>query len=361
MLSWSVAAVVDFWRRPVRAEPLALFRIVFGVTYLAALLIGLAPELNRYLELCPPEALDGWLGATGRWSLFRAPAHFPERKPEETPFLSPEFARAWNDWGGRRENVQAMFALLVLAVVGLTLGLCTRTCSVAAWLLTISFHHRILWTINGGDDMFREGLFYLAVPGLLTAILNIGQGVPREPAPAAAVWSLDRRWARRRGDASRAAGPVFIAPWSVRLIQIQLCMVYFFTGLAKLGADWIHGEALYWVMNDLALARWPYFRLPVPMWLCRLASWGTISWEIGFPLLVACRWFRRGTLLVGVLLHLGILASMEVGWFSQVTLCWYAVFLPGDRLAAALARLSPGKGPAAATLASAEACAAAAP
>jgi hypothetical protein len=327
-----VTMVVNFWRRPVRAEPLALFRIVLGITYLSALLIGLAPDLNRYLDLCPPETLDKWLGTTGRWSIFRAPAYFPERTAADGPFISEETAAIWNTWGAKRDNVFLMFALLVVAVLGMTLGCYTRLCATIAWLLTISFHNRLLWTINGGDDMFRTGLFYVAIGGIIGWIC--GERI----APAAAVWSLDRR-RQIRNDPAAAEKPVYIAPWSVRLIQIQLCAVYFFTGLAKIGADWIDGTALYWVLNDLSLTRWPYSKLPVPMWMCQLASWGTLVWEIGFPLLVAVRWFRPWTLLAGVALHIGILLSMEVGWFSQVTLCWYAVFLNGDMLAGFAARL----------------------
>lgn len=315
-----VTMLVNFWRQPVRAEPLALFRIVLGITYLGALLIGLAPDLNRYLDLCPPETLDGWLGTTGRWSIFRAPAYFPERTAIDGPFISEEHAAAWNAWGAKRDNVFLMFALLVVAVLGMTLGCYTRLCCAIAWLLTISLHNRILWTINGGDDMFRTALFYLTI------------------APSGAVWSLDRRRQIRHNPAE-ADRPVYIAPWSVRLIQIQLCAVYFFTGLAKIGADWIDGSALYWVLNDLSLTRWPYFKVPMPMWICRLSSWGTLVWEIGFPLLVAMRWVRPWALLAGVALHVGILLSMEVGWFSQVTLCWYAVFLNGDMLAGLAARL----------------------
>jgi hypothetical protein len=319
-MSW----LYDFWTKPMRAEPLALFRIVLGATYLLSLVIGLAPDLDRYQELCPPEGLDNWLGSSGRWSLFRAPAHFPQRAPEDGPLVPPALAEAWNAWGAKRSTVFTAFGVLVIAVFGMTIGWRTRLCTTIAWLLTISFHNRLLWMLNGGDDMFRTALFYLTVSGLFS--LRFGEAV----APASAVWSVDR-WRQRCKAAPDA--PVYIAPWAVRLMQIQLCAVYFFTGLAKIGDDWLNGEALYWVLNDVSVMRWPYHWLPLPLWACRLASWATILWEIGFPLLVAVRWLRPLTLLAGVALHVGILVSMEVGWFSQVTLCWYAVFLSGDSLA----------------------------
>ena len=147
-----------------------------------------------------------------------------------------------------------------------------------------------------------------------------------------------------------------IAPWSVRLMQIQVCLMYFFTGLAKLGDsfdprlivdqgwgvffaqwiknDWLDGQAIYWVLNDVSLTRWPYCRLVVPMLICRLLSWGTIVFEVGFTFFVCIRPLRKYILIGGLLLHLSILASMEIGWFSQATMCWYILWVPGERISA---------------------------
>ena len=63
--------------------------------------------------------------------------------------------------------------------------------------------------------------------------------------------------------------------------------------MVKLNADWLRGEAVYWVLNDAAVARWPYCRFPVPLRLCRLASWGSLFFEIGFPFFVLFRRLRR--------------------------------------------------------------------
>jgi hypothetical protein len=93
------------------------------------------------------------------------------------------------------------------------------------------------------------------------------------------------------------------------------------------------------VLNDLSLTRWPYYWLPVPMIICRLLSWGTLVFELGFALVMALpprsaflRRLRLSWLLAGVALHVGILVHTEVGWFSPATLCWYVLFLPGERL-----------------------------
>ena len=144
-----------------------------------------------------------------------------------------------------------------------------------------------------------------------------------------------------------------IPPWSVRLMQIQVAVMYLFTGLTKLGdvrlvdgwarGDWVDGTALYWVMNDVAVTRWSYAQLPVPMAVCRLMSWVTLIFEIGFAFFIMVRPLRAPVLLLGVALHLGILLTMEIGWFSQVTLCWYLLFVPGDRLSSLVAWARPSR------------------
>jgi hypothetical protein len=189
--------------------------------------------------------------------------------------------------------------------------------------------------LNGGDSLFRLGLYFLLL------------------APAGATWSIDA-WMRARGERPRPLHPLtrpkFIEPWSVRLMQIQLVFMYLFTGLTKLAdlrpdaqwgwwwprGDWLDGNALYWVLNDISLTRWSFAQFPIPLFACKLLTWGTLFFEIFFGLLMLSRWTRGLTLLAGVALHLGILFTMEIGWFSQVTLCWYLLFLRGDTLSNAL-------------------------
>ena len=46
---WPV--LVAFWTKPIRAEPLALFRILLGSTFLISLLMNVAPDLKLYLQM----------------------------------------------------------------------------------------------------------------------------------------------------------------------------------------------------------------------------------------------------------------------------------------------------------------------
>lgn len=252
--------------------------------------------------------------------------------------MPKEYADAWTHWCEQPAHEYLLFGVWVASLACLTVGLCTRPAAVLALLLTVSFHLRIVQTTNGGDSVARCGLFCLML------------------APAGVVWSLDA-WARRRWRAWRglppAVGPVLVPAWPVRIMQIQLCFMYFFTGLVKIvndlpalfqtgkvpdGADWLTGHAVYWVLNDIELNRVPYAWLATPLWLCMVLSWGTLVFEIGFPLLVLSRRLRPWLLLAGLSFHLGIWLTTEVGWFSAMTMCWYCVFVSGGQLDA-VARL----------------------
>jgi len=310
--------VVRFWSEPIRAEPLALFRILVGGSMLVMLLLSHLPRLAGDIGpdgLCPLEPIEARLDRSQRFCLVRGPHNLPYA---EEAFSARTVAR-WRDWGNTGAGAFTLLALWALALAGLTVGAGTRLCAVVAWALTVSFHLRLPWLINGGDRLYRHALFYLMI------------------APAGATWSVDA-WLRCRLGL-QLAGAVLIPPWSVRLIQIHLAYLYLHTGLGKVWdgewtEDWLGGEALYWLLNDLAMSRWSYLDVPVPLWLCKVGSWGTLVFEIGFPVAVVLGWLRPWWLLAGVAFHVGIFLTTEVGWFSQATLCWYAVFLSAERCAA---------------------------
>jgi hypothetical protein len=374
-----------FWCRPVRAEPMAAFRICLGVVILLSTLTSLLPYLDLYMDpetgLCPPDSLnkppDGWLKRSGRFCLVLGPVSLPPdsllklwpfdelaamvpegvatRKvdvrvggmqvgavamvPEGVAGWWKERGKEWEEWAKTRRAIYLFFFLWVASVALMTVGLFTRTSTIVAWALTVSFHHRLTWLNNGGDSLFRVGLFYLMLM------------------PSGAVWSLDyvlrRRWAAWkaawRGLPLAPPRPVRVPPWSLRLAQIQICMVYLFTGLVKALVyfpansgdtwgqwaenDWINGQAVYWVLNDLSLNRFPYESFPIPLVVCALLSWLTLIFEIGFPVFVSFRVLRPWLLLGGVAFHFGIWFHTEVGWFSFVTISWYPLFLSGEFLA----------------------------
>jgi hypothetical protein len=298
--------------QPIRAEPLALFRILVALTMIGSALTSVAVDLPRFWSsdgLIPGEVTDKFLEGNNRFCVLRGFDGIPVIRK----WLPADLVESSKRWMSSTAGISTAFVVWMTALVLLAAGCYSRTSAFVAWLLTVSFNHRALWAMNGGDDVGVQLLFYLIL------------------APAGAIWSLD---ALRKRKKCVDTSPPLIAPWSVRLIQIQLCFIYLATAFSKMDFsvslfenDWITGQSVYWVLNDSELSRWSYGFLPVPMLLCRLAAWGTIAFEFGFALLVWFRRLRPWVLAAGITLHLGILVTMEVGWFSQFTLCYYAVFL----------------------------------
>jgi hypothetical protein len=330
--------VWDFWAQPIPAEPLALFRVALGVTIFLSAMTGIFPRLVLDLgpdPLIPASALGDWPRESGRFCLLVGPGGVPLLEDWIPP--DSDVARNWAWLGDQPWFNYLMFGVWMLAVVAMTTGWRTRLMTFVCWLLACSFHTRLAWLNNGADSLYRLGLFYLIF------------------SRAGAVWSLDAWRQQRRAERLGEAVPaqVLVPAWPVRLLQIQLILMYFFTFLAKVtagypedelragnwwaairGQDYWNGEAVYWVLNDTTLHRFPYHMVPIPLFVCRVLTWGTLIFEGGFAFFVVWKRTRPALLVIGVLFHLGILLHTEVGWFSQVTLCWYTLFLSAPTAAA---------------------------
>jgi hypothetical protein len=159
-------------------------------------------------------------------------------------------------------------------------------------------------------------------------------------ADCGSVWSVDSWLARRRrasGVTDRVIGSP-IAP--LRLIRVQVGLVYLSSGLWKLfNEPWRDGSAVHYVLNNNAYQR---FRFQIPPgldWLTTFLTYGVLFWEISFGLMVMYRPTRRIVLLVGVMMHLGMLTAIEIGPFGWVMLASYVSFLEPERVASLPDRL----------------------
>ena len=82
-MSWPLyplLVVYRFWTAPIRAEPLAAFRILLGAVMVLALLTGLAWRLSDALgddPLAPAKTRYDWFERSGRYSLLTGPVGIP--------------------------------------------------------------------------------------------------------------------------------------------------------------------------------------------------------------------------------------------------------------------------------------------
>ena len=141
------------------------------------------------------------------------------------------------------------------------------------------------------------------------------------------VWSLDARRSNRanNGDAGRVPG------WPLLLMRWQVALIYLSSGLWKISYPmWRDGSAVHWALSLNAFHRLPW---PVPVeWAPFIAflTWGTVLFELLFPVLVFFRPTRGPILLAGIGLHVGLWATLELGPFSYLMIASYIAFLDPD-------------------------------
>lgn len=205
--------------------------------------------------------------------------------------------------------------LWAIAAGMLALGWQTRIAAIATFALNASFVNLNPNIDNAGDVIRCIIVFYLML------------------CPCGAVWSVDRLIEKYRSRVALSHARIVVSPWPLRLLFVQLTLIYFMNGLYKLGgANWWSGDSLYYVLCDVTLTRFSYAQFPVPFWLTRIMTWLVLVWEVGFPLWVSLRWTRTAALWIGVLFHVGIYVSLELGNFAPYILTLYLPLVPWERM-----------------------------
>jgi hypothetical protein len=159
-------------------------------------------------------------------------------------------------------------------------------------------------------------------------------------ADCAARLSVDA-WRRPAGSGTVASQPI----WPLRLIRIQVALVYLTSGFYKLlGPAWRDGSAIHYTTGHNIYGRILHlYPLPGSLdWMLTLLTYATVLWEISFAFMLLNRVTRRIALVAGVAVHGGIWALMEIGPFSWMMLATYVAFLDPHAAARFVSSRLPG-------------------
>ena len=200
------------------------------------------------------------------------------------------------------------WSLLVLASL-LVLGLFSRPAAILTWFLQLACAKSGGLFSYGADNLITIGLFYLMI------------------APLPDSWSLDQLF---RHCAVR--NPQMLG-FHRRVLQVHLCLIYFFGGLTKcLGAGWWNGSNLW---RSLTI---PPFNVFAPAWI---SSWGFLLPALGifvcllettYSFLIWWPRSRRPILYAICALHLGVGLAMGMHLFAGIMLVLnLAAFGPGEQ------------------------------
>ena len=112
-------------------------------------------------------------------------------------------------------------------------------------------------------------------------------------------------------------------------IMIQICIIYFFSGLHKLeGETWRNGTALYYILNsnDFSPSLLNIY-ISKSIFIIKFLTWFTIFFQLSFPILIWFKKTKKVYIILGIFLHLGIFILMKIDNFSFVLISCYSVFL----------------------------------
>ncbi|MFE5948541.1 HTTM domain-containing protein [Streptomyces sp. NPDC056480] len=281
----------SFWFQPQPMIVLGIVRICFGLL-VAAWAIALLPDLLTFF------------GSSG---------------------VSPHPMSIPYTWGllhlfPADQAVFTVWAMTLLSALALAAGWHSRAAALVVFVCLMSFTRRDPSVINSGDALLVVEALFLTL------------------APSGAALSLDRR---------RTAGSFWTsqrrAPWAVRLLQVQMCLIYLTTVQLKLrGETWIDGSAVSYALRlpELANFQLPGWLVGQPQ-IMQIATWGTLFVEFALATLVWNLRLRPWILCAGATLHLSILATIKVGCFSFAVFILYLAFIPPSSAVSWLSRLSP--------------------
>lgn len=246
----------------------------------------------------------------------------------------------WTMWGMKEYHFDTLWSyfwyiksptVLWIAHIGalvvfllLTLGLFSRVMSVLAYLIAVSYVHRVVPGAFFGLDKINC---------MLAMYLMLG--------PCGACFSLDRWLKRQKADDDELPPPKRSvgANVALRMIQLHMCVIYLFAGLGKLqGVTWWDGSAVWESVANLEyqsldmtwLAHWPR--------LITLMTHVTVFWELFYIVLVWHRAWRPAVLASAVVVHGGIALAMGMITFGLIMLVGNAAFLSPRFVRAALAK-----------------------
>ncbi len=188
-----------------------------------------------------------------------------------------------------------LWSCLLGASVCLLLGLFSRPAAIVTWYLYLSTVKSGNLFSYGVDNFTLIGLFYLMI------------------APLPDRWSLD--WQRR----TRAVVDPGRLGFHLRLLQIHLCLIYFFGGVTKAtGLGWWNGSSLW-----RALAGPPFDLVPLHFLVfirafLPLAGIFVCLIETGYPIFIWWRKTRAIWLGSVIAMHFAIGLTMGLYLFSLV-------------------------------------------
>ncbi|HBU38281.1 MAG TPA: HTTM domain-containing protein [Planctomycetaceae bacterium] len=280
--SWWTAWTA-FWFTPSNPFLLSVLRIFVGSLLAWSNFVWLLDQEGFF-------GLSGWQSAGNVWRLNDQPWHWSWYFPAQTLLAT-----------------KSLTAVSLLASISLSVGLLTRPAACIAFAGYVSAVNRAPLNTFGFDDVL----------GIMLVPLIIGTAGARLSVDSI-VWK-------------KQSVPNTETTIALRLIQVHLCILYFFSGCGKLlGASWWEGTAIWGAVANIQYRTIDLTFLAWHPLLINALTLGTLFWEVSYSALIWPRLTRPLVLAMAVFVHLGIGLTMGMMEFGIAMLIANMAFLPLD-------------------------------
>jgi len=266
--------ITNFLNKQVSGAPLVLFRVAFGVM--------MALSILRFWAM-------GWVE-----QIYIKPSFF-------FTYYGFEWVKPLSDNG-----MYAVFALMLLSAVFIALGFAYRISSVLFFLL-FTYVELI------DKTTYLNHYYFISIIALLLCFL-----------PAHRMFSLDVKLGLTKASSA-------FPRWMVLSIQLQMALVYFFAGIAKINHDWL--------IEALPLRIWLPAKNDTPFigallnetWVAYLFSWCGMLFDTLIPFFLFWRRTSYWAYALVVIFHvLTAILFPSIGMFPFVMIVCATVFLPSE-------------------------------
>ncbi len=268
-----MTAIKKFLSQPINVSSLAVFRIFFGLM--------MAFSMMRFM-------LKGWV-----YDLYIRPKFF-------FTFYGFDWVKPWPDWG-----MYAHFILLFILAIFIALGFYYRL-SMLFFFLGFTYVELI-----DKSNYLNHYYFISLISGLMILM------------PLHCKWSLDA-WRNPKLYASK------IPAWPLYTLRLQIGLVYFFAGVAKLNSDWF--------FHAQPLRTWLSMNVDFPViggwfnqaWLAYAMSWIGAFFDLTVPFFLLHRRLRPFAYLVVIVFHIFTWKLFRIGMFPWIMIVSTTLFFASD-------------------------------
>jgi hypothetical protein len=212
---------------------------------------------------------------------------------------------------------QALFSLLIAALVLTAIGLATRVSATVAWIAFFLYMGTYL-----GFDKSPDVNYVIHSHNMVVVILFILSLVPGVSDYGVDGWIRRRRWSL--GEHAQASA------WPIQLIKLTFCLAYFGAGYCKVASNpfWADGYTLQHnlMAKYLVLDCEPGHWVAQSWWLCLVLGIATLALELTFFLIVfypRLTWFY---VFGAICFHTAVNLTMRINFFPYFG-CTFLIFL----------------------------------